>query len=335
MEHEEKGVAVKVVFTDPIPVDWIERIQAALPDGASLHAVDSYSDEDFERVAANADALLTMTGRIDAARIAMAPRLRLIQQLGTGYDNIDVAAVRAAGIPAAHNPGANAIPVAEHTIMLMLVLLRQFPACERVTRAGEFARPEGFRTTIELSTATVGLIGLGAIGEAVAERLAPLGPRLLYISRDRRDAATEARLGIEYAELPQLLAASNVVSIHTRLSDATYHLLGDDELALMPAGSYLVNTARGGIVDERALRRAIERGQIAGAALDVLEHERERVNSFADVPQVVVTGHMAGAGNASMQRMIERSVANVVRVMRGEPVQNLLPELRQDNQLES
>lgn len=325
-----KGMIVKVVFTDPIPADWVHRIQAALPEGASVHAVASYSDEDFGRAAVDADALFTMAGRIDAARLAMAPRLRLIQQIGTGYDNIDVAAVRAAGIPAAHNPGANAIAVAEHTIMLMLVLLRQFPACERVTRAGEFARPAGFRTTIEFSTATVGLIGLGTIGEAVAERLAPFGPRVLYTSRHRRDAATEARLGLEYAELPQLLAASNLVSIHARLSDATYHLLGDDELALMPAGSYLVNTARGGIVDEPALRRAIERGHIAGAALDVLEHEREGVNTFSDLPQVVVTGHMAGAGNASMQRMVERSVANVVRVMRGEPVQNLLPELRQD-----
>jgi lactate dehydrogenase-like 2-hydroxyacid dehydrogenase len=270
-----------------------------------------------------------MTGRIDAARLAMAPRLRLIQQLGTGYDNIDVAAVRAAGIPAAHNPGANASAVAEHTIMLMLVLLRQFPACERVTRTGQFARPEGFRTTIELSTATVGLIGLGAIGEAVAERLAPFGPRLLYTTRRRRDAATEARLRLEYAALSELLAESTLVSIHTRLSDETYHLLGERELALMPAGSYLVNTARGGIVDEQALRRAIERGHIAGAALDVLEHERERVNAFADLPQVVVTGHMAGAGNASLQRMIERAAANVARVMRGEPVHGLLPELRQ------
>jgi lactate dehydrogenase-like 2-hydroxyacid dehydrogenase len=300
-----------------------------------LHVVASYSDEDFEQEAADADVLLTMTGRIDAARLALAPWLRLIQQLGTGYDNIDVAAVRAAGIPAAHNPGANAIAVAEHTIMLILVLLRHFPACERVTRAGAFARPEGFRTTIELSTATIGLVGLGAIGEAVAERLAPFGPTLLYTSRHRRDAATEARLRLEYAELPALLAASNVVSIHTRLTDATYHLLGADELALMPAGSYLVNTARGGIVDEGALRCAIERGRIAGAALDVLEHERERVNAFADLPQVVVTGHMAGAGNASLDRMIERSVANIVRVMHGEPVQNLLPELRQDDQRES
>jgi phosphoglycerate dehydrogenase-like enzyme len=326
---------VKVVFTDPVPADWIQRIQAALPDGASLQAVASYSDEDFGLVAADADVLLSMMGRIDAARLAMAPRLRLVQQLGTGYDNIDVAAVRAAGVPATHNPGANAIAVAEHTVMLMLVLLRQFPACERVTRSGEFARPAGFRTTIELSTSTVGLSGLGAIGEAVAERLAPFGPRLLYSTRRRRDAATESRLGLEFAELPQLLAASNVVSIHVRLTDATYHLLGDEELALMPAGSYLVNTARGGIVDEGALRRAIERGQIAGAAFDVLEHENARVNAFADLSQVVVTGHMAGAGNASLERMIARSVANTVRVMHGEPVQNLLPELRQGDQPES
>ncbi|HEX5165199.1 MAG TPA: 2-hydroxyacid dehydrogenase [Thermomicrobiales bacterium] len=325
---------MKVVFTDPVPADWIQRIQAALPEGASLQAVASYSDEDFGRLAADADVLLTMTGRIDAARLAMAPRLRLVQQLGTGYDNIDVEAVRAAGVPAAHNPGANAVAVAEHTIMLMLVLLRQFPACERVTRAGAFARPEGFRTTIELSTATVGLVGLGAIGEAVAERLAPFGPRLLYTTRHRRDAATESRLRLEYSELPALLAASNVVSIHARLTDATYHLLGDAELARMPAGSYLINTARGGIVDEEALRRAIERGQISGAAFDVLEHEREHVNTFADLPQVVVTGHMAGAGNASFERMIERSVANVVRAMQGEPVQNLLPELQPGDHLE-
>lgn len=319
---------MKVVVTDPIPAEWLDIVRAALPDGASLVAVADHGDEEFERVAGDADVLFTITGRINAQRLAIAPRVRLIQQLGAGYDNIDVEAVRAAGIPAAHNPGANAAAVAEHTVMLILSLLRQLPACERVTRAGRFARPEGFRTAIELPTATIGLIGLGAIGEAVAERLAPFGPRLLYTTRQRRDPATEDRLRLEYAALPRLLGESTLVSIHVNLSDETYHLLGDAELALMPTGSYVVNTARGGIVDEPALRRAIERGHIAGAALDVLEREHERVNPFADLPQVIVTGHVAGAGNASLQRMIERSVANVVRVMRGEPVQNLLPELQ-------
>jgi glyoxylate reductase len=175
----------------------------------------------------------------------------------------------------------------------------------------------------------VGLIGMGDIGTAVAERLIPFGPRIVYSTRRRRQADEETRLGATWLPLADLLHESTMVSLHLPLTPKTYHLLGDDELAAMPQGSYLINTARGGLVDEAALRRAIVREHLRGAALDVLEHETDGRNPFADLPAVIVTPHLGGGSRGSVSRMVERSAANISRFLTGEPVQDVIPGLAQ------
>jgi phosphoglycerate dehydrogenase-like enzyme len=262
--------------------------------------------------------------------LALAPRLRFIQQFGAGYDAIDRDAVAAAGVVVAHNPGVNAAAVAEHTVLLMLALIKNLAWSERWARQGQFILDEMPETGIgDLADATVGLIGLGAIGQAVAMRLAPFGPRLVYHAPTRKSPDVEERLGATWLTLPALLQGADIVSLHLPLTAETRHLIGEGELAMMPRGAYLINTARGGLVDEAALRQAIAFGHLAGAGLDVIADEAAGRNPFAELPQVLVTLHLAGASRGATRRMVERSAANIRRYLAGEPVHDLLPGLGQ------
>ncbi len=258
----------KVLLIDPALAATVEPFRKLLPASVETAVTSSFTDEEFARLAADADILVNARRQIDAPTLAMAPRVRFIQLIGIGCDTVDVAAVAASGITVAYNPGVNATGVAEQTLMLMLALVKRLPWSERSSRAGQFATGELIGAGIDdLAGATVGLIGMGDIGTAVAERLIPFGSRIVYSTRRRRPPAEETRLGATWLPLTELLRESAIVSIHLPLTTETYHLVSDAELAMMPKGSYLVNTARGGLVDEAALRRAIVRGPPAGGSV--------------------------------------------------------------------
>ncbi len=287
---------------------------------------------DFAQRAAAADMLLVGHRRIDAALLDLAPRVRFIQRLGAGYDNIDVAAVAARGIPAAYTPGANAAAVAEQTIALMLALLKRLVPAVEATRANRWAFGDLTAAGLgDLADATVGLVGLGQIGRAVAERLIPFGPQLLYTQRRRLDADTEARLGVRYTALDDLLAAATIVSLHASATTETRGLIGARELDLMRPGALLINTARGELVDEAALRRAIARGHLGGAGLDVLQREADGGNPFADLPQVLVTPHVGGVSRSAGARIWEMALVNIGRVLSGQTPQSLVPGLDEES----
>lgn len=319
----------KVVVAEVFPDSLVERLRTMLPAGVELEMVASSSDDDFALAAADADIIVCARRRVDRQALELAPKVRFIQQLGIGYDNLDVTAIAAGGITAAYNPGFNTVSVAEHTILLMLALLRRFVTAEGMTRQGSFPTMafigEHQAQMGELHSTTVGLVGLGSIGQAVAERLASFGPHVLYTARGRHDEAVEARLGVRYAPLPDLLAACDLVSLHVPLSPETRHLIGEAELARMPPGALLVNTARGPLVDESALRRAIENGHLGGAALDVLDDELGEANPFADLPGVLVTPHIAGTSRESWPRATRMTVANIGRFLRREQPENPVP----------
>lgn len=318
----------KVLLIDPALAVAMDRFRQTLPASVEIAATTSFDDDELARLAVDADILVNARRRIDAAMLAMAPRVRFIQLIGIGYDTVDVAAVASAGITVAYNPGVNAAGVAEQTLMLMLALVKRLPWSEQSSRAGQFATAELIGAGIDdLTGATVGLIGMGDIGTAVAERLIPFGSRVVYSTR--RPPMEETRLGAIWLPLADLLHESNIVSLHLPLTPETYHLLSDEELAAMPKGSYLVNTARGGLVDEVALRRAMVREHLRGAALDVLEHETDGRNPFADLPAVIVTPHLGGGSRGSVTRMVERSAANISRFLAGEPVRDVIPGLAQ------
>src|SRR5918995_5659791 len=241
----------KVLLIDPALAAAVDRFRQLLPTSIEIAVTSSFENDELALLAADADILVNARRRIDAAMLAMAPRARFIQLIGIGYDTVDVAAVASAGITVAYNPGVNAAGVTEQTLMLMLALVKRLPWSEQSSRAGQFATTELIGAGIDdLAGATVGLIGMGDIGTAVAERLVPFGPRIVYFTRRRRPSSEETRLGATWLPLTDLLRESTIVSLHLPLTPETYHLVGDEELAAMPKGSYLVNTARGGLVDE-------------------------------------------------------------------------------------
>jgi phosphoglycerate dehydrogenase-like enzyme len=315
---------VTVLLVDPALAAMAGRFAERLPPNVEVAAVPDFSDEAFARLASEAEVLVNARRRIDAGTMAAAPRVRLVQMIGAGTDPLDLEAIAAAGAVAAYNPGVNRTGAAEHTIMLMLALIKQLPASERATRAGGFAPGEIIARGIDdLADATVGIVGMGHIGQAVAERLAPFGARILYHAR-RPVPDVEAHFGAERLPLSELLPRANILTLHVPLTAATQHLIGAAEIAAMPRGSYLINAGRGGLVDEAELRDAIASGHLAGAGVDVLEHETDGVNPFADVPEVIVTPHLGGGSRNSMNGVVERCTANIRRFLAGEPVEDVV-----------
>jgi phosphoglycerate dehydrogenase-like enzyme len=316
---------VKVLLTEPAIAPLAGRIAAQLPADVDVVAVSSFDDEEFRRLAVDATILVNARRTIDATTLAMAPSVRFVQLIGVGTDTIDRAAVAAAGVIVAYNPGVNTTGVAEHAMMLMLALVKRLPVSEPLARAGRFAPGEVIGAGIDdLADATVGLVGMGRIARSVAERLVPFGSRIVYTAR-HPVPDVEAALGARHLPLDELLRMSTIVSLHLPSTPQTYHLIGATELAAMPPGSYLVNTGRGGLVDETALRASIVEGHLAGAALDVLEHENEGRDPFADLSAVIVTPHVGGGSRRSMAGVIDRSAANIRRFLAGEPVADPIP----------
>jgi phosphoglycerate dehydrogenase-like enzyme len=171
---------------------------------------------------------------------------------------------------------------------------------------------------VDLAKTTVGLVGFGSIGRAVAHRLAHFESRLLSTTRHPVDPATEQQFGVQYAPLDDLLALSTIVSLHLPLTGSTRGLIGEAELAKMPKGAFLINTSRGEVIDEAALHSAIESGKLGVAGLDVLSNEGPGGNPFTDLPQVIVTPHMAGGSRAGVEQAIQMAVTNIARYLRGE-----------------
>lgn len=314
---------MKVLLVDPVPPALLDAVRAHLPAGHDLCAVADRSPGELARQAGDAEVFLVIHRPLGAGEFALAPRLRFVQRLGAGYDNIDLAAARAASVTVATTPGANADAVAEHTVMLILAVMKRLQPAAEATRQGRwpFAALAALGVP-DLLGATVGLVGAGRIGLAVARRLRPFGSRLLYTGRRRLPPGQEEALGLSWAEMAELLAVSDVVSLHLPLTPQTRGLFGPAALAAMKAGAILVNTARGEIVDEAALREAIVTGRLAGAGLDVLAREGdegEGHNPFADLDAVVVTPHYAGASRGAQGRILATAAANLVRYLGGEP----------------
>jgi phosphoglycerate dehydrogenase-like enzyme len=312
-----------VLLADPALAHLAPRFAERLPEGVNVVAVTGFEDDEFARLGADATIIVNARRPIDAAALRLVPRLRFVQMIGVGIDPIDRTALAATGVALAFNPGVNRTGAAEHAIMLMLALVKRLPATLHETSAGRFVPGEIIGLGLDdLADATVGLVGMGQIGRSVAERLIPFGSRIVYHTRHR--APDAERLGAAWLSLSELLRASNIVSLHIPLTTETHHLIGEAEIQAMPTGSYLINTGRGGLVDESALRVAIESGHLAGAGLDVLERETDGINPFADLPGVIVTPHVGGGSRNSMAGVVERSTANIRRFLAGDPPHDLV-----------
>jgi D-3-phosphoglycerate dehydrogenase len=249
------------------------------------------------------------------------PRLRLISIWGTGTDNVDLEACRARGVTVTNTPGVNAHAVAEHTVALMLAVIRRIPAMDRGTREGQW--PRGL--LVQLEGLTVGLVGLGAIGSRVAQLLRPFGVRLQAATYGP-DAGRAAQAGARHLPIDALLRESDIVSLHLRLSADSQGYLSRQRLALMKPGAFLVNTARGALVDKAALVEALQEGRLAGAALDVFHEEPiPPGDPILALPNVVLTPHNGGMTREVVDGGLVRAVENVQHFLAGRPRDVVVP----------
>ncbi|WP_420645060.1 phosphoglycerate dehydrogenase [Candidatus Leptofilum sp.] len=259
------------------------------------------------------DGYIAGLDEIDAAAIAAAPNLQVIARYGVGTNNVDLEAAKAHNVTVTNTPGANAASVAELTITLMLNLLRPIETAVTETRQGGWPRLKG----LSLVGKTVGIIGLGAIGKAVAQRLAGFECRLLAFDVATDDAYAQ-QMGVTLCSQARLLAEADVVTLHLPVLPATEQMVNDAFLQQMKPGSYLINTSRGELVDEVVLLAALENGRLAGAALDAFQQEPPGAeHPLLALPNVIPTPHMGAHSDGATNGMGSMALADCLAVLAG------------------
>jgi D-3-phosphoglycerate dehydrogenase len=260
---------------------------------------------------AEADGFIAGVDRIMGAVLAQAPRLKVIARYGVGVDGVDLAAATERGILVTNTPGANTESVADLAFGLMLALARRIPFADRQVKNGQWPRLTGQ----DVWGATLGLLGTGQIGRAVARRAAGFGMSIL--AYDVNQHPEIAQLGGSYAAFDEVVAGADFLSLHLPLTPETRGLIGADQLARMKATTFLVNTSRGGIVDERALLVALRAGRPAGAALDVYEVEPPAGSELVALDNVIATPHSGAHSLGAMRRMAHGAVDNLLAAFKG------------------
>ena len=308
-----------VVVLDPVAPATAERMRGLLPDGLVL--IHGTARDEAHQRAIIAEAEYAISGQISVpgAVLRAARRLKLLHKWGVGTDNFDLETARALGLKVARTTGSNAVPVAEFTLGLMISALRNLAGSAALLAQGEWRGIGSTRPAFLLSGKTVGLVGFGATGQATARLLRGFGCPVLYAQRNRADPAAEAALGARYVALPDLLAQSDVVSLHCPLTPQTAGLIDQAALTAMKRTAVLVNVARGGVVVEPDLLWALREGVIQGAAMDVFETEPLPPDSpLIGVPGLTLTPHIAASSADTFDATVRHMFGNILRVSRGE-----------------
>jgi glyoxylate reductase len=316
---------MKVLVTIRLPEEVLALI-------AREHQVESYgADPPMERqkllqsVADKEGLLCTITDRIDAEVLQRAPALKVIANYGVGFEHLDLAAATRRGIPLTNTPGVLTNATADLAWALILATARRVVAGDRRVREGKFQywAPLLFLGQ-EVSGKTLGIIGMGRIGQAVARRAAGFDMKIIYHSRTRLAPAAEEELKATAVPFKTLLQEADFVTLHVPLTPQTRHLIGSRELALMKPTAYLINTARGPVVDEASLVAALRQGQIQGAGLDVYENEPQLAPGLADLNNAVLLPHLGSATVETRTRMAVMAAENLLAGLRGDPPPNCL-----------
>lgn len=310
----------RVVVTGRIPDAAIEKLRAE-------HDVDAWAGpqtitrEELLRRVAGADAIVSLlTERVDAELLeAAGPQLKVVANVAVGYDNIDVPACTQRGIVSTNTPGVLTEATADIAFGLILMATRRLSEGERLIRSGQ-AWKWGmfFLLGSSLQGKTLGIVGMGGIGQATARRAKAFGMEIVYQSRSEIDAQIAAELDARRVDLDELLAVADVVSLHCPYGPATQHLIGAEQLAAMKNSAFLINTARGPIVNEDALAAALREGVIAGAGLDVFEKEPSVHPELLGLDNVALVPHLGSATVETRTAMAMLAADNALAVLSGE-----------------
>jgi phosphoglycerate dehydrogenase-like enzyme len=320
-----ESVGYTVFYMNKACTEEMSRIiLQQLPPGWILTAASL--DGNFAPQLAACDFILVADEAISSDHIAAAPRLRMIQHQGVGYEKIDLEACRARGIPVALTPEGTTVGVAEHTLLLILAVYKNLLRASTAVLKDRWMQWELRNTSFELCGKQVGLVGMGRIGREVAKRCLAFGSRVAFY--DTRMFLPPDPAMVRRDSLELLLGESDLVSLHVPLTAASRHIINSRTLRLMKPTAVLVNTARGGLVDEAALAEALSTGIIRAAALDVLEQEPpDPHNRLLRLDNVLITPHIAAGTRDAFEMKMKAAFANLLRQSRGEPLENVVPEL--------
>ncbi len=326
----------KILLLDVLTERFMESISGLLPRDFELIGVETQNEEERIDKVKDADYIITIGTPVSAKVIEAGEKLKLIQKSGVGYDNINLDAASDANVPVAITAGANAISVSEHVFMMILTLYRNLSESQRIAQEGNFVRKWTLvNDSFELFGKTVGIVGLGHVGRQVAKRAKCFGVRTIYYDKYYRPSARdEEDLGIEFVSFEDVLRLSDVVSLHVPLTDETAKMMGTKEFTMMKRSAVLINTARGGVVNEVELIEALKNKLIAGTGLDVFDPEPPHPdNPLLHMRNVVVSPHSAAVVIESEKRCIAHSLRNIARLANGEPIRYIdvivsTPELK-------
>lgn len=317
----------KVLVTRELPREALERL--------AKHCDVDLNDEDrpltrdeLKRRIRDKDGILSMlTDQIDGELMDAAPNLKVISNYAVGFNNIDVKEATRRGIPVTNTPGVLTESTADLTWALIMDVARRVSEGDRVTRAGRWPGwSPMWMLGQDVHGSTLGIVGMGRIGKAVARRARGFDMQVIYYSRTRLPEEEERSLRVSYRPLPELLRQADFVSLHAPYSEETHHLIGPAELAMMKSTAFLINTARGPLVDEQALVRVLREGQIAGAGLDVYEREPELAEGLAELDNVVLSPHLGSSTWGTRLRMAKVAVENLLAPLQGKRPPHLVNE---------
>ncbi len=308
---------IKVVLHYDAGPRLVARLQALAVEGLRVETCSERDDERFAHLMSDAEVLWHVLRPVTSEVISHAPRLRLIQKIGIGVNTIDLEAARRRGILVCNMPGTNSQAVAEMTLLLMLATLRRLTHFDRRTRAGRGWEidPEMMERLGEIRGLQIGLVGFGAIPTLLAPWLKAMGAEVVYSELEMKEG-----VDIRFVPFEELLATSDIVSLHVPLTDETTQMINRAALARIKPGAILINTARGGLIDEPALIEALESGRLAAAGLDVFAEEPARAtNPLFALDNVVRTPHIAWITGATLERSLAVAVENCRRLATGAP----------------
>ncbi len=302
-----------ILLTNKYSNRVLEEVRKIVPEGFNFDTLEKLTKKELIQKAAGSDYFLA-SGRlyIDKEVIESAPKLKMIQRTGVGTDTIDILCLKQKGIPVYVNPGINSSSVAEHAVLLMLALLRKLVMVDTSVKSGKWNKNDiGFECS-SLNGKVIGLIGIGNIGKKVAQIVRSFGVTVLYYNPYKLSNKIENELNVQFCDFKKMISEVDILSLHCPLTPETKGIIGTDELKLMKKSAVLINTARGPLVDQDALIKALNQGMIKGAGLDVYKKEPPKSDSpLLKLDNVILTPHIAGLTMETFCKMITNAFENI------------------------